>query len=954
MLRTLVLLLTVVTGATGLVYEVVWQKYLATLLGSHSEATSAVLGLFLAGLSIGYRLFGTVAGRVVRRAQRAGRVPRLLPLYAMVEAGIGIYALCYPWFFSAVQSVSLQLPQSSPGAGFAVDVGLAALLILPPTILMGGTVPLLTQGLSRDLEDATHFHALVYGFNTAGAFFGACASGFFLIPWLGLHGVMYAAGVVNIVAGVVLGVLGRRSEAEALADAEPPGPRPPGWWVYVAVALLTGFAMMGVQTVANRVGALALGSSPFTFSLVAALFVSCIAAGSFAVSALKQIPTRLLLLNQAALLTCLIFLDGFLPNSPFWAHVLRTTFSQTNLAFYGFYAAAFLGMLLVIGPAAFCSGATLPLLFHELKRDAGDLGSTAGSLYAWNTFGSLLGALGIGYFLLFWLDLSDVYRLSVVAVFSTVVLLAPRILEVPRWMPAAAVVAVVSVLAIAEPWNTTRLNSGLFRLRSPLEDLNPYSPESVTQRTMGTMVEATDDPVTSVAVLDRKELDGQISRSIRTNGKSDGSSIGDYPTMSLAALIPALIAEKLDRAFVIGWGTGITVGELAALEDVKEITVAEISPGVMQMDKWFEEVNLGARASEKVRVDRSDAYRSLLRAEGEYDLIVSEPSNPWMAGVEMLFSHEFLTSARDRLAPGGVYVQWMHQYEMDEAALELVLRTYDEVFPEVSIWFGTGPDLLLLGFPEAGRSIDVAQIEERVARSDIAAGLERSGIASTAALMAHELWPTGVLKSLALDGPVHTLFHPRLNHVAAHAFFQGRSAKLPFSGFKAAGEIGRRNSTFRRWRSRRRGLSDAEWHAFVAEACDKRRAQCAGWVTEWRVALPDSPLLDEFVVSLGVEQPWFGKGTLPEITLLDLFALRSGRLFEGSAPDPMDAVYATDLYEAFFTHGAGLLPSRLTQVWRRCEDGHHAPDSCRRGLAEVSELLRVNRAGLGEAGLYFR
>ena len=944
MLRALVLLLTVVTGATGLVYEVVWQKYLATLLGSHAEATSAVLGLFLAGLSTGYRLFGAMAGRVVRRAQAAGRPPRLLPLYAVVEAGIGVYALCYPWLFSGVQWLSLQLPHGAGGAGFLVDVGLAALLILPPTILMGGTVPLLTQGLSRDLEHATHFHALVYGFNTAGAFFGALASGFFLVPWLGLHGVMYAAGVVNVVAGVALGLLGRRSEAVALADEGGSGAKPAGWWTYVAVALLTGFAMMGVQTVMNRIGGLAFGSSPFTFSLVAALFVSCIAAGSFAVSALKTIPVRLLLINQAALFACLLFLDGFLPNAPFWAHVLRTTYATTNIAFYAYYAAAFFFMLLFIGPAAFFSGATLPLLFHNMKREAGDLGNTAGSLYAWNTVGSLLGALGVGYILLFWLDLADVYRISLLAVLVTLGLLVPRVLDLSGWLAAVAVALVLVVFATLEPWDAARMNAGLYRLRTPLR-ADPYTAARVSSLVTGELLAATDDPVASVATFESKERDGRVSLSIRTNGKSDGATVGDYATMSLAALVPALIAEELERSFVIGWGTGVTAGELAALHGVREVTVAEISPGVMEMDPYFAEANLGALASGKVRVERADAYRALLRGEGPYDMIISEPSNPWMVGVEMLFSREFLEAARAQLAPGGVYVQWMHQYEMDAAALSLVLRTYDQVFPEVAIWYGAGADLLLLGFPEAGREISVQQLEQRAARPDMNAGLVRSGIDSFPALLAHELWPTGVVKALALDGPAHTLFHPRLNHVAAQAFFRGGLAELPFSGFDTAIDIGRRNATLRRWQGRRGPLTDDEWQQFVGEVCEMRRAQCAAWLAEWLYHYPESTAANALAVSLGGDRKWFGEGGLPASLLRELAALRRGDFGAGTELDPFDAVRATDLYEAFFTHGAGLTPSRLHAVWQRCVDGQSEPGSCRQGLAQVRAMTGARGAG---------
>ena len=194
MVRAIALLLTVGTGFSGLVYEVTWQKYLAILLGSHGEATAAVLGIFLAGLSVGYRLFGALTRRLVARAAAAGRPPRLLLLYAGVEAGIGIHACCFPLLFELLRSLSLRVPVASDALGFAFDVGLTTLLIAPPTILMGGTIPILTQALARSALDATRFHALVYAMNTAGAFAGALAAGFVLIPALGLASVLLVMG----------------------------------------------------------------------------------------------------------------------------------------------------------------------------------------------------------------------------------------------------------------------------------------------------------------------------------------------------------------------------------------------------------------------------------------------------------------------------------------------------------------------------------------------------------------------------------------------------------------------------------------------------------------------------------------------------------------------------------------------------------------------------------------
>ncbi len=316
MIRLTALLLTVLTGFSGLVYEVAWQKYLAMLLGSHAEATAAVLGIFLGGLSAGYALFGRLTRRVVERAQRLGEAPRLLYIYALVETGIGLYALLFPWIFGWAQQLS-PLGPTGTGTGFAFDVGLSALLLGPPTVLMGGTIPILTLALAGDLDRATRVHAWVYGTNTAGAFAGALAGGFVLIPVLGLDSVLYTMGCVNLVAAAAFAQLDR-SAREIAPDLSPSPvaqmvPRLGAW---ATVALLAGFAMMTLQTILNRIGGLAFGSSQFTFAMVVAVFVLCIALGSLGVSAFARIPRGFIVGSQWLLVLLLFPLYVLMGDAP--------------------------------------------------------------------------------------------------------------------------------------------------------------------------------------------------------------------------------------------------------------------------------------------------------------------------------------------------------------------------------------------------------------------------------------------------------------------------------------------------------------------------------------------------------------------------------------------------------------------------------------------------------------
>src|SRR5215468_7575935 len=553
MLRPVVLALTVISGFSGLAYEVTWQKYLAILLGAHSEATAAVLGLFLGGLSLGYWRFGSLTRRLVARSRassgEASRPAPLLRVYGAVEAGIGVWCLLFPWLFPVVRGASVWLPTGSGALSFGVDVLLAAVLIVPPATLMGGTIPILTQALARDLGDATRVHAQIYACNTAGAFAGTLATGFVLIHWLGLAGVLYAMGAVNLAVGGVFAWLGReRRELVDLSAGESAAPlRAEVFAVYGSIALLVGFAMMVLQTVSIRVGGLAFGSSEYTFTMVVAVFVLCIALGSFAVSALPRIGRGVLpgaLWCLSLLFTGLYF---WLETSPYWAHRVRVVYRNIDAAFYPYYFAVFGWILVSIGPAVLFSGAVLPLLFHALRREVGDLGAQAGRLYSVNTAGSLLGALIGGYALLYWLDLHHVYRIALCALVVAAAIATLHQLPQIRFAGAAVLLQGALYAVDALPaWRPRYLSAGMFRDRAP-EEWTFEGPSSLGRRyPAGTFSFYHDDPNTSVAVLDVGKGD-QLTRSLIVNGKSDGNTRGDYPTMSLLALLPALFAQRAEH-----------------------------------------------------------------------------------------------------------------------------------------------------------------------------------------------------------------------------------------------------------------------------------------------------------------------------------------------------------------------------------------------------------------------
>lgn len=918
-MRALALVLTVLTGFSGLVYEVTWQKALAILLGSHSEATAAVLAIFLGGLSLGYALFGRVSSRMTHREGVGGAGRHMLLVYGFVEAGIGVWALVWPTLFDVARSLSVAIPLEAGAVAFAFDVVLTIGLIGPPTVLMGGTIPLLTQALARNLDDATRFHAFVYGFNTLGAFAGAFAAGFVLIPWLGIPGVLVAMGAVNLAVGASFAALFRAAPVTAAAPAPSVGSdggRPVGFWLFACAALLLGFAMMALQTVLIRVGELALGASHFTFAMVVASFVLCIAIGSLAVSAFERIPRWVVAACPVLLAILLAGLYPLVENAPYVAHVVRSIFRDEDAAFYPYYLSFSAVVLMVFALPLGLSGASLPLIFHALRNEMGELGGLAGRLYGWNTVGSLLGALFGGYVLLHWLDLHHIYRLAVAASLLAGALLMVRLVDVPRLATAALGAVLLTVLAWLPPWDANLLSAGLFRQRKAMGATWRGPTALLATRGRVDLLFYDDDPAVTVSVIEYR-IGSETTRAITTNGKNDGSLLGDYATMALAALVPCLMADRCENAFVIGLGTGVTTGELAALESTKRVVVSEISSGVIEASPLFDQGNLAASKSPEVEIVRSDAYRALLRHEGRWDVIVSEPSNPWVMGVEMLFSREFLTAARDRLAPGGVYAQWMHSYEADDETLELVLRTYASVFERVGVWYTHSRDLLLLGFAEGEGPPDLDRIATRFALPDFSAGLARAGVPTLEELLAHELVPVGLVTSEFLPGEVHTLLHPRLSQQAARAFFRGGHASLPHMG--AGRRISAYPSLLSRLRAERGEESEEVRERVVEHVCSSRPEECAVLLAKWSHDAPDSRRLEALLERMRARPS--GRAQLDPgrfDTLTSLFGEGPGRI----TPKGVRAV--TDL---FFDHYVPSVPFRLEALeatWRKCTDAECA------------------------------
>jgi SAM-dependent methyltransferase len=535
--------------------------------------------------------------------------------------------------------------------------------------------------------------------------------------------------------------------------------------------------------------------------------------------------------------------------------------------------------------------------------------------------GSLLGALLGGYLLLLWLDLHHVFRIAMACLAVAASLLTLLVLErIPRVVPGLALLATLAAIVWAPAWPVERLTPGTFRSRKAVPASFRGPAEYFAGRDASDVIFYDDDPTSSVSVgvpPRRPE-----NTALYVNGKPEGALVGDYPTMALIALIPALIAESHERALVVGLGTGVTAGELATLEGTIEVTVAEISRAVIDANPLFAPGNLGTATHPKVEIIRGDAYRTLLRSSERYDVIASEPSNPWVAGVEMLYTREFLEAVRSRLTPGGVYGQWFHIYETDRAVVNLILRTYASVFPQVSVWYTGGADLLLLGMDRADHALDIRALEARFEQPDFRAGFGRVDIESFPQLLMHELVPLGMLHAETLEGSIHTVRRPLLSDLAARAFFLGGPvANVDPHVSPNHQKVSFSNSLLRRHLGSREVWSEEIYELAAREACRLKRVEdCASWLARWMLDHPDSDRWRTTLASLR-RGP---RARTPFLSARRLDRLRefySGR-FVPSQDDPAPSVEAHRVTNLFVKHYNHIVPfdrAVLDDVWARCE-----------------------------------
>ncbi len=769
----------VMSGLSGLIYQSIWSQYLGLLLGSAAYAQSLVLIIFMGGMALGAWL----STRLVTR------VTNLLRLYGMIEGAIGLIGIAFHALFLLVSGwlYDSWLPSLASPEGITLSRwAVAAALILPQTILLGMTFPIMSAGLMRWLPDrAGVVLGGLYFYNSIGAAFGALLATFFLVPVGGLPGAMAVAGAINllILAGVLLSKVPERTRRDADAAsadndsaerAMTPGTR--GFYRFMLIAAgLTGLSSFMYEIGWVRMLSLALGSSLHAFELMLASFIGGLALGGLyvrnrldrVVDPVRYVGYVQVLMGVAALATLPLYDHAFVAVSG-----LMQTLAPSASGYFFYNVATAAISIVIMLPAAFFAGMTLPVLtFALLRRGVGE--RAVGHTYAANTFGAILGVLLMMHFAMPMLGL----KLSMVLAASIDLLLGLSLLRIatPRLpINRIAVTALIAGLAIITTvtlakFDPRRLHSGVYRTSKA--DLDSKRQVLFSRDGKTASIALHGDPSKSLTIATNGKPDASLTMS------ADDLPSADEPTMILAALLGLAYRPDAQAVANIGFGSGLTTHTFAQSTIPNSITTVEIEPQMVAAARGFGTRVSGAYSDARSNIIIDDARAYFSGHASRYDVIVSEPSNPWVSGVAKLFSAEFYAFSKRHLKPGGVLVQWVQSYEIADATLLSLLRALDQQFADYALYMSNGTDILIVASPDSMLPTPSPRFLEDAALREVA---KIAGIRSLSDLVERKLANKFIVGALLRvdGGPTNSDFRPVLAHWAPRDRFMRSQANM--------------------------------------------------------------------------------------------------------------------------------------------------------------------------------
>ena len=813
MTRALIYVCFFVSGFSGLVYEIVWSRLFVYTMGTSNLSIAVVVSVFMGGLALGSGLGGRIADRV--------QSP--LRTYAWLVIGVGLGSLAvfpFLWLATPVLGAAYGLHDGEPNHPFftAVKALVCAASILAPTACMGATLPVLARHMTRTLKEVGARLGALYAVNTFGAVAGAAAAGFYLILQFGLAYTAVLAAALDILVGVAILVFRGRGEAlvpdakgarrarepkAARARTETPAPATVPWVVHIVVIAyaVSGFVNMCLQLGWTRALIIVVGHSTYGFSVIVAVFIFGLAlggaiAGRFADRLARPIAAFgwVLVLTAAASALTIPWL-GMLPARFAWDMAgEKWTGAGGAFDFVGFMRAGALRTALVILPATILMGMTFPIVGRIRALSDQAVGRAVGIAYAANTVGAILGTAITGFVLIpllgrIWMLLYLAVGLGLLA--GLVVLLAaPGGNRGRRYALASAAVVlllaychatrpagVLDSAAASSPeearkyWNPLIFAHCSVRGIPMARAFKSYEDYEFALLDRWESLYYRDGEACSVAVM-RTRADGY--RSLHITGKADASAgqfTFDLQTQLLMGHLPVLVHGAARECLNLGLGGGMSLGAMASYPGVESIDLLELSPEVVEAARrYFADANRGALDDPKVRTIIGDGRNHLAHTARRYDVISSEPSNFWIAGVGNLFSEEFYRIARDRLRPGGIVCQWIYGYNIRKEDYQTAVRTFLGVFPQVTMWANSMGDTLLLGSCEPQRC-DRARMAEALKADAVAGSLKSIGIEQPEDLFRYFVCDGETLRAWVGEGSINRDLFPVLEFSSPLGYF---------------------------------------------------------------------------------------------------------------------------------------------------------------------------------------
>lgn len=765
------------SGAAGLVLEVVWCRLLHLAFGANAPAVSTVLAVYMGGMALGSFL--------VERWSWLRRRP--LHAYAALEVLVAASALLLPGAIEALAPLHRWATSGLESSGSLLPVmliraGIVGSLLVVPTVAMGATLPLLAEG-AREGFSARRV-GMLYAINLAGAVVGSAAVGFVLIPQLGLFASNLIAAALDLTAALLALRSAQLWQKTALAAAPTPrsGLRLRGWHVWLALFGLTcsGLLAMQLQVLWSRALSVVIGSSTYAFSLILVVTLFGMAVGGRLVTSSarpRQLRRPLRLLGWLFALAALGIGIGnqLVDRLPL---VIRDAAQVPHLTAGVLFTAELIIVGAVVLVPATALGGVLPAVLQVTQRQVQrSAGQFVGRAYALNTLGAIIGSLlgGFATLPLVGVDRGMLASAACYGVLGAVTLFAatrPRRPALRRWGVPVLVGALSIALLAAPGFNVLRWNLGFFRLYLP----RTHGGDDLSR---SRLLFHRDGIVSTVTVEDHGE-----SIALKVNGKVDASSKGDMPTQVLSGLLPLCLVDTPKRVAVIGFGSGVTAGAILAAP-IEELVLIELERAVVEAGWLFSFVNDRPWQDPRTRLIVDDGRNYLAGASVNFDVIISEPSNPWMSGAASLFTREFWHLAHDRLSEDGIFLQWIQLYELDGQRIRSLIGTFAGEFEHVLMFaaHAGSSDTFLIGSRQPLR-LDLDKARALFANPRVAPFLERADVRSPVELAGLILYGDDEVREFAAGAPsnnddnAYVEFHAPLDLIA----YAERDADLPMLG----------------------------------------------------------------------------------------------------------------------------------------------------------------------------